>query len=450
MENNLKEIIDLIKEKFPNSNPKKDKSRGKPLHIRVTRNLKVKDFLDKMNFNLISKEKHTAYSKSYNTIFILYKGKNCPIVISDNQEKTTSDSIVQKSLTPQKLKISGDFENSKILADQIKFALSKIKKDLTLNKLAKEQIADEKDEKLFLLLNKLIDMVLDENLIMTDEESLIFEINKASICKDFGECLSALKVLNETDTKKIKISSSESSNNFDILSELNDGLCYKINVKSGTGSGQSMKNFFSESQIESLNKDQGYSPDSIYDIYSNVITILCSKEKMGGYERILKVANEFSKIDDNLGSLLLDIKNIFFNNKEFNLKNLVKKDFNFDFYKNNIMDILKSKNLKIVGIPTGSKNAPADVFFEENEDSLEKIIIFTISTFIDKFHNQEKFNYIVENLIVNPIKIMHVSGKNGILRFSKPKRLSYKIHYWAHFKSPTNNMLGLKAIFSNK
>lgn len=439
----IKEIKEKIKEKFPTSNPKRNTRNKRFVQIRVTKNLKVKELIDSNIFDIVAKKKDTRYSGAYNTVFISFNNSEYAIVVSDANEKINSESVKNKQLTPQKLNITGSFNDPMTLLKKLKKEITKIKKELVLNEKAKNAIKSKDDEILFLLLNKLLNMSLDNKLTMTKDEMTVLKLTSA-IFKDFGECLTALFILNKKEIKSVSFSNSESNENFDLIEEFNDGLINRINVKSGDGSGQSVKNLFSSHQLLSLKNDNNFNKQSVYSHYSNILTILSSNKK--GINKILESAEEFSMIDDKLGELLLEMKKVFFNNKEFKIENLSKKEIDFEEYKEKITKMLNKKGLKIVGVPKGTKDLSANILFETLETPLENAVIFTIGTFISNFHQDKVINHIVNNLIVTPVRIVHISNLKNKILFKEPSYVSYNFKYWASFSSPLRNILGLKAI----
>lgn len=136
----------------------------------------------------------------------------------------------------------------------------------------------------------------------------------------------------------------------------------------------------------------------------------------------------------------------------------IHKDFflnsfdTYDEYSAKILQIQKKLGLKEkLGLPTGSKDVSPSMIYSEVKGKINgklKVMLFLIGTFIDQYSDDDLFHDIMVDILTKEITIVHISiNKDGELQFVTPQNPKFKISYWAHAKTPTNNLIGFKEIY---
>lgn len=423
-----KEIITKINVNYPDMNPVGNSSRGKSRHIRITKNGNLDKIIDIFGNN-IKKEHNTKYSSSYYTLFIKYKDNYVPFIISHSDLKTNKkgDSIIQKSLSPSALKITGKFHNSKDLIENTKKSLlnKKINKELKNLLISLMEIANYTKKKL------------------SNSEWDLYSNNFKGINKDFGEILVFINKLEDSDIDFIEIPDDSNNKFYDALFVYKDGSKEMANIKSEKGSGQSIKTIPHKYIQEAKNNNNFFSKGTIYESYIKFLDLIHQK-KISGKEKHLKTFEIFSNNNDILSQILKLFKKDFFLN---DFKKLKYQSMDFITYKEKVNSIFNQLNVKSIGIPIGTKNQPIEEYFKE-KNSLNNILIFTLSTIVSHYHNQKSFDKMMKKMLVNNVVniLIKKDSKNTSFKISVEKNPNYKIHYWGNAKSPTNNILGYKTI----
>lgn len=415
--------------------------RGHELHIRIE-NLSEKAFYDilyKHNLKIDSCILDNRYSGSYLTNFITFEGINIPVILSIGRFKISGDSFISKQLTPFKLGIIGNYNNIEILLEDIKQSL--LKSNISLNDYWIKQGYTIHD--IINLLIKLSIQAAGKNFEpYTKNEIILLNGHSKSIGKDFGEILTAIDIL--VLHKNVNFPNSSSEHNYDISYKNRFGANFKINCKSGKGSGQSFNSI--EKELSIIN-DNDYLSGSISDIFINLVKILNNKTFSGKH----KTWEAFEYLYNNypehtiLRSILNDISSVFFDNKNILLSNYNNpKSFN-DFH-DKAMTILDKYSLKKRGIPRGRDKYERDLSYEK-KDGAERAITFFISTLIASNFDNEAVDSLMNQFVRTKIDICHIYFNDNGVNFYFPKEITYNLHYWGNFKEPLNNLMGFKSLY---
>ena len=430
-------------------------NRRRPIHLRISG-------LEIDSLEVIKKEignyrfsKNTKYSKRYKLIYLNFKEKNFPLIITESDFIKSVHSITNKQLTPSALNISGEYSDYNVLFKDIIKGLDSllIKPKLNTESLKDLNLKDPYRNILIDLLKK-IALVNINKYELTEKELKIYKQQKVCIEKDYGELILPLSILFNKEYLKIKsVFIQEKSNaiGYDIKIINKYNKISKINIKSGNGSGQSFSAL--SNSIELLNKSKKYKEDSIHQYYLLLMKELSNKSIIGK-DKILKISNILLKTQNlyspksNLtGKILNDFSKSFFNSQFFLEKNISLKEYSYIDFNNKVNDILKKFDIKMLGLPRLIDNKLVSIM---DYNSYFNYILFSLQTVIAQTLNNSILNDIFNDL-ENKIEVIYLKEKNAKiidLDSFKEYNKSYQFHYWSSIKTPLNNILGFKTIIS--
>ena len=308
-----------------------------------------------------------------------------------------SDEVIKpKSLTLQKLGLSGRWESRNAFVEKLLSSFDEL--------VLKSRIKN--------LLKKLIDREINPNIEYRLTKD---ELANTGQFKDFSEILAAIRFLSGAGSVDIPKNSNHIGTDFDSINSNNHKESF--NVKNNGGSGQSFKPL-SDGFNRLLDNDMTDEEKSYFD----VCKILSNETHGTAIDNIESVFLIFSKMQNSFGHLILDLMKYHWIPK------------NLDEHKKDINEIY-NKN----GFPSLSK-------FPKELSSKENLRYFTIQTAISNCSDIE----IVTKLItpVQSIRILQVTiGEYKTeIRKLESKNCKYKLQYWANSGSPFNNHLGYKTI----
>ena len=398
-------------------------SNVRPRYI-IIKDLNIKHFIDVYPYATFSKEK---FSQQYKTTFITINGHQYPVVIKDHSNFIDEKRMFKdKYLSPANLNIEGVFFEKHELQNTIIAAIDSLKTQI-------------KEDSRIYALNILLSIVKEKPL--SESQKIVYDENKNIIDKDFGELLCGLYYLNENKVKCIEFPVGTSSSFYDLIVTYNGGYKKKINTKSGKSSGQS----FGCILLERIKKyNDAYQPVGIDAVYLNVIEILVLHQYdkySKGIDTMLKVADEFRKCDDILGRTIDSLFRKFINYDNFLEKGISISDYN----KYLSMFVENAGGNKVVG-------QISDKFkVINNQETLNKYLVFSISSLIRKYSNSKILTKIMASPFFSTVITCYFSyNKDGdeikVIEYSKNKA-KYKFHYWGSISRPTNNMLGYKIFY---
>lgn len=409
----IKKYIQIIKNQFPEMNAFLETSRGKSPHIRINKNADIEKIISIFgNFDM--KEQNTMYSTSYYTLFFNINSHLIPFVLSIGDLKVNkNDKIVTKQLTPSKIGLFGKFYSQQELINTIFILIQHF------------------DSKLLNTLKSLCYKAQNINYIMPEEEFNFYKQNYASINKDFGEILTAIYLFNQQDVEYIDFPELNNQTLYDLTIQYKDGIREYINTKSERGSGQSFKTIPYKYIEEALN-NESFQPNTYYHKFIQIMAIFHST--LNGRQKHIEMFKILSNGNDFLANIINDIKDYFYIDDFSTMKDL---KVNIPDYNLIIKKIFLKYNVDAIGLPKEHPNF-----------NLHDIIIFTISTIISKYHDQNIFNKTINKILTN--NVLNICIKINLEKKSfdieKKENPQYKIHYWANSKSPTNNLIGYKII----
>lgn len=430
--------LKVVREYF--SKAKIDRSRGHEAHIRITNmdDEAMKTFNKMIADNKLMVEgsiQDRNYSTAYQTTFITIDNEFIPFVLAHKDMKINQrDSLIQKQLTPKKLGILGQYNSAQEILDQLKKSFKQIVPSLN------SSWKSWKPTELKNLLLKIAYDIVYNNQEFNPREQSILTANQASIGKDFGEILSAIYIAHKFGN--VEIEKMEATANFDLsYTDKDTGEVFRLNTKSGNGSGQSFTAFASQLMHLDFSKEKNADIATSGKIMQN----LCDKS-ISGRAKIFKNAQLTRSSNSPIAKVMDDISIMMFKNGEIKAENF-QGPATFSEYVDILTNILESHNFKLLGIPVGSKEATADTFYEKNANGPENAILFSLATLTANFFPQEAVNQVMKKKLKQSIFVLNVKINEQGAVFELPQTPNYRFHYWGNFKSPTNNLPGYKTIF---
>lgn len=425
---------------------------NKKNHLRITKisqeqSNKIFDLINNSLELNLKEFYNTNYSKMYKTFFVYNnnteKGIHFVVGIGEFKIKT-KNSLVPKQLAPEKLNISGYYDNKNKLINDINYSIEKA--DIPLN----ISWGSKNSKEFNGILKKIIKSVIDPNIIFSLREQEIIKDHKASLGKDFGELLGFINLLCKHGN--IDIPQSQSNQGFDV-SFYKNGIKNLINIKSNKGSGQSFKNV---SNPILSNNQKNSEQRALKEFCLKIINILKNKN-IKGIEKYFEIAEQSrilgKKENVFIGTIFNKISELFFQGKKIEIDNFNPPHYYLEYY-SKLENMLNQLNIKKgYGLPSSERNRQEDYqyFYENSIVNKQKAIAHTIATLFSGYFDLD--GSILTSVIKDnvEIEVLNVDfDKNGRVVFDDYSNainsVYYQFHYWGRFKAPTHNLLGYKTI----
>lgn len=423
------------------------RSNKKPAYIRIwaPSGFNKKLALSKM-LRLVAFIPNSPFSQKYLAHKVEYNGSYIPVVIANgDNKKNITDSIIQKQLTPFKLGLVGTV-SVQDLYRKLRSGIEDLTLDINPTWLQENKKYKAKDLKNLLL--RLSRAILGGQVPFSAQDKLLLQNHASSLSRDFGEVLAALYVVQQRRLDCIEFPLTEANPEFD-FSYKEQGKTYRINVKSGSGSGQNFQ-IMAEPVNELIKKNcyASKSPEQIMLTIMGVFTSSTNAQKSGA-DKIFQMANCALAFDNQLGALLEKIKKEFFQDKEISALNYIN-NFSYLDFQNKILELYKEVNLRPRGL-NKNKTPEIEAAFNAHPQERKNAMVFLLGTVVCNYMDKEKSEALLDSLLSsNDLSIIHVDISEDKISMTVPPNPKYRFHYWSNYSKPTNNLPGFKAFYDPK